>query len=192
MKKSGRIISVVAALILTLSMAFALAACKVDNYLNNGSDTDSTSGSVENTSGNNGGNSQGGASQNGAGTQSNSQGGNASASQGGGTGETPTVVDNGNLVSYAAVSESLYCVWKETSVGSAKAYYKKSGTSSYTQVDKELIRQNESGKARVDMLGLAAGSYDVKIDVGSSDKDIVIENIAVTAYASERTRTTAP
>ena len=170
MKKSSRFLSFAAAA-LSLLMAFSLSAC---DFGSSGGKNSESQG--ENTA------SQGATSQSGAGVQSDnsaSQGGNSSQS---GADGQPTVVDNGNLISYAAVSEGLYCVWKETSVKSAKAYYKQSGTSDYTQVDSQLIRQTETGKARVDMPGLAAGKYDVKIDVGSSDKDIVIENIGVTAY----------
>ncbi|MBP5176971.1 MAG: hypothetical protein ILP02_00125, partial [Clostridia bacterium] len=93
-----------------------------------------------------------------------------------------TVVDNDALISYAGVSESAYVIWSDDTAANAKAYYKKSDEDVYTQADDRLIREAGQGRARVDYPGLAAGEYDFKIDVGSSDKDIVVEKVLVTAY----------
>ena len=183
MKTSKRIITWLAATILILCLTVGMAACG-DTYRISmfGDQYDVTIGGKKSTENGN----SGGATQ--SAEEDTSQSGtsdSATASEQGsssGGGQTQPVVDNADLISYSAASESVYVIWKETSVGSAQAWYKKSGAASYTKVDGELIRKTEDGKARVDILGLAAGNYDVKIDVGSSEKDIVIENIAVTAY----------
>ena len=73
-------------------------------------------------------------------------------------------------------------VWSDGKISSAKAYYKLTSASSWTEVDSQLIRDQGSGVARVDMLGLKAGQYDLKIDVGSSASDIIIHDVTVSAY----------
>lgn len=85
-------------------------------------------------------------------------------------------------LSYGGLSESAYVTWSESSVSSAKVWYKASNSSAYTQVDGELVRADGSGKARVDILGLKAGSYDIRVHVGSANKDIEISNVGVVAY----------
>ncbi len=114
-------------------------------------------------------------------TNSSTQG---NTSTGGGTpsGDISRPVDDSYFVEGKGLSETAYVVWKETKVASAEAYYKKAGTSNYTKVDKELIRDIGGGKARVDILGLSAGTYDIKIVVGSANKEFVCEKVSVNSY----------
>ena len=55
--------------------------------------------------------------------------------------------------------------------------YAKYGTNDWITVDKELVRSTGSNESRVDILGLAAGEYKVKI--GSAD---IVEPVTVDAY----------
>ena len=84
-------------------------------------------------------------------------------------------------VSYGGLSESAFVTWKDSNPSGAKAFYKMAGASSYTQVDQQLITKDKSGNARVDMLGLKAGSYDLRIDTSDSKK-IEVAGVVVTAY----------
>ena len=113
-------------------------------------------------------------------SQSSSSDQSSSSEQSSSSGQSQT--DNKLLLSQKAVSEGATFTWKETNVSNAKVYYKKSGASGYTQIDGELIRSTATGEARADIVGLSAGSYDFKIDVGSSSSDIVISNMSITAY----------
>jgi len=77
--------------------------------------------------------------------------------------------------------ETIYAEWKDTDVLKAVVEYKKSGTSDYLPVDAELVRAKEEGIGRVDIVGIEAGNYDIKITSG--DKTVYSkENIAVKAY----------
>ena len=91
------------------------------------------------------------------------------------------VVDTNYLVESKGLSETAYVIWKDANPASAKAYYKKSSDTNYTVVDSELIRNIGNGQARVDVLGLAAGTYDIKITVGSGG-EFVCSNISVNSY----------
>ncbi len=108
----------------------------------------------------------------------NSSSNSSSSSSGSGSGSTSSTL----LGDYAGLSESAYVTWTDSKVSNAKAYYKLSSSSSWTNVDSELIRETSKGVARVDILGLKAGEYDLKIDVGSSDDDIVIHQVNVVSY----------
>ena len=57
--------------------------------------------------------------------------------------------------------------------------YKKSGSSSYTKIDAELIRFGESS-VRADILGLSAGTYAIKIEADNYTE--VIDQIIVSNY----------
>ncbi|MGN0820150.1 MAG: hypothetical protein ACI4M6_07200 [Christensenellaceae bacterium] len=85
-------------------------------------------------------------------------------------------------IAYQGLSEAITVTWDDTKVSSAKAYYKLSSASSYTQVDAPLVRSGGSNVGRVDIVGLKKGNYDVRIDVGSESSDIEIKNISVSAY----------
>ncbi len=97
--------------------------------------------------------------------------------------EQPSGTVNSSLkpLSYGGLSESAYVTWSDSKIASAEAYYKLSSASSYTKADSELIR-TVGGNARVDFLGLKAGTYDLRIHVGGQNADIEIKNVAVNAY----------
>ena len=111
-------------------------------------------------------------------SKSSSSSSKTSSSSSSGSGSSTTT----NLSEYGGLSESAYVVWSDGKISSAKAYYKLTSASSWTEVDSQLIRDQGSGVARVDMLGLKAGQYDLKIDVGSSASDIIIHDVTVSAY----------
>jgi pectate lyase len=79
-------------------------------------------------------------------------------------------------------SESLAIEWTASSVSGTTVYYKlhTSSDTSYTKVDSQLVRMSEDGTARVDIVGLSAGTYDVKI-VTSTDT-YYVNTINVTSY----------
>ncbi|MBR1737465.1 MAG: pectate lyase, partial [Firmicutes bacterium] len=66
-----------------------------------------------------------------------------------------------------------------------KAYVKKSGTSTYIQLDDPLIR-NYGSYWRADALGLAAGSYSMKVEALNSSGKVIAEKeatgLSVSAY----------
>ena len=73
--------------------------------------------------------------------------------------------------------------WKESDVSSAKVEYKLKGASSYTTVDKALVRASAtSGVARVDIVGLKGNSnYDFKVT--TSDGEIYqVSDMFIAAY----------
>ena len=80
-------------------------------------------------------------------------------------------------------TEGLYAVFNETNPKSIsiKVEYKLSTDTAYTRADSELVRATDTaGKARVDVVGLKAGNYDIKI-TNSASKSQEIKNIQVTA-----------
>ncbi|BBF42492.1 ABC-type nitrate/sulfonate/bicarbonate transport system, ATPase component [Lachnospiraceae bacterium KM106-2] len=71
---------------------------------------------------------------------------------------------------YGGWNETLYAEWNDTNATKATVSYKRSNDSSYTTVkDLELIRQADSNRARVDIPGLQAGSYDLKITTSTGE-----------------------
>lgn len=90
-------------------------------------------------------------------------------------------------VSGAGWFESAYAEWQYVSgAGYYEAYVKASSSSTYEQVDDELIRQYDT-YMRVDAVGLPAGSYDLKIvaydkEGGNLIAEKEVTNIAVKAY----------
>lgn len=85
------------------------------------------------------------------------------------------------IVAQGAYNESLYVEWKEGAPASASVEYSPAGANSWTQVDKQLIRAKDSSTARVDVLGITAGEYDVKINP-SDGSSLTVSNISVAAY----------
>ncbi|SFU83405.1 Pectate lyase [Clostridium sp. DSM 8431] len=78
-------------------------------------------------------------------------------------------------------NETLYAEWNENNAEGAKVSYKLSTDSNYTELskaDEELIRQAGSNTARVDIPGLKAGNYDLKVTT-SNGKVYTAENIKV-------------
>ncbi len=77
-------------------------------------------------------------------------------------------------------NESLAVEWEEANPAAATVQYKPVSGGDWQTVDKELIRSYEGG-ARVDIVGLKAGSYTVKV-TPSSGTSFDIPEVAVTAY----------
>lgn len=73
--------------------------------------------------------------------------------------------------------ESISITLIDSNYKEIKAYYKKSNETLYNQIDNQLIR-NENGIVRIDILGLQAGNYDVKV-VTSNGETITKEGILV-------------
>ncbi|MGN0484329.1 MAG: leucine-rich repeat protein [Lachnospiraceae bacterium] len=91
-------------------------------------------------------------------------------------------VENSSNWTSASMSEALSAEWEDSQAKHAKVYYKRSESGSYIQVtDGQLIRQIDNQKARVDLLGLPAGNYDLKI-ISSSGTTYEKSGIAVSAY----------
>ena len=98
------------------------------------------------------------------------------------------------LTSTYGYAEGLYAIFKETNPTSSsiKVEVKKSGDSTYTTVDNELVRKEVSGtSARVDVLGLASGSYDLKVTnsegVSQTKTDIEVSSYDRSGYAHFKT-----
>ncbi len=117
------------------------------------------------------------------GNNNQTPGGNDNQTPSGGSGQPSGEVSSDiKPLSYGGLSEAAFVTWNESSVSSAKAYYKLSNEANYTEVDKQLIRETSSGKARVDMLGLKPGTYDLRVHVGGQNKDIEVKGVKVTPY----------
>lgn len=93
------------------------------------------------------------------------------------------------LITKGSDMESLYAeVSAVKDATDYNAYVKKSGTSSYIKVDKELIRLYKNGdsyKYRIDVVGLAAGSYDLKVTYTKDNTEntgLEITSMNVAAY----------
>ena len=197
MKGLKKMLLILTAAVMTACVTFSLAACHLSRSSGVQSNNNATSeGSFEAVSA---GESVGGVSAGDSvtsasegvtsaseGATSASTGATSASAQSGDGSATPSassiVSGNDILKSYAALSESACFVWNDLKASFAKVFYKKSGASSYTAVDNQLIRQLNSAEARVDVLGLAAGNYDFKIEVGENGKQILVEKVAITAY----------
>lgn len=83
--------------------------------------------------------------------------------------------------SVAGYTEGMYILFEESTPASSaiSVEYKKAGSALYTKVDNELIREESTGIARVDILGLEAGLYEVRV-VNSESKGQILENVQVT------------
>lgn len=81
----------------------------------------------------------------------------------------------------SSYDESLAVEWSEGAPGSASVQYQSKDGGDWVSVDKQLIRAVDSTTARVDIVGLKAGSYKVKI-TASSGTSIDVPEVAVTAY----------
>lgn len=77
--------------------------------------------------------------------------------------------------------ETLYAEWYDSNPAGASVSYKKSSDTSYTTADGELIRQKNTGVARVDIPGLSAGNYDIVI-TASDGSTISYTDIEVDEY----------
>ena len=88
------------------------------------------------------------------------------------------------IIEVDSYNESLYVIWSDSNPANAKVEYRSVNTNAWTKVDSELVRANggSSSEARVDILGLAAGNYDVKITPSGSSSPVTINSVNVAAY----------
>jgi pectate lyase len=81
--------------------------------------------------------------------------------------------------------ETLYVKWnKEACAAKYNVYYQVAGASSWTKIDDPLIREY-SDHFRADVLGLKAGSYNVRVVLvngGSEGAEMTVSNIQVLAH----------
>ena len=63
--------------------------------------------------------------------------------------------------------ETIYAQWPDSDAKSAVVEYKASDESAYIAADRELVRNIDANTARVDIPGIKAGSYDIKITAGN-------------------------
>lgn len=96
--------------------------------------------------------------------------------------DTSLKVDT-KFTKYGSVAESIYGEWEESNANNAKVSYKVSGTSTYKEIDKELVRTSSKDEnvARFDILGLSSGRYDVKV-VTSTNEILEMKNVVVANY----------
>ena len=85
---------------------------------------------------------------------------------------------------YGAYDESLYVEWSDGAPSQASVQYRLKGDNTWQDVDQELIRAKAgaNGVARVDVLGITAGDYDIKVQPSGGASPIELSDIAVTAY----------
>lgn len=88
------------------------------------------------------------------------------------------------IQAYGAYNESLYVEWSDGAPSQATVQYKLKGESTWQDVDKELVRakSGSNGVARVDVLGITAGDYDIKIQPSGGASPLELSDIAVAAY----------
>lgn len=86
------------------------------------------------------------------------------------------------LISVGAYNESIYAEWSESNISAASVSYKAKNESGWKSVDKPLIRAaSESGVARVDIPGLKAGEYEIKI-TPATGAEITTPSVTATEY----------
>ncbi len=85
------------------------------------------------------------------------------------------------ITSYGSYNESLYAEFADSNPSACNAYYKLSTSSTWIKVDNELLRVNSDGKVRVDVIGIKAGNYDLKVTT-SSGQSLEIPNIETEEY----------
>ena len=118
-----------------------------------------------------------------------SEGQGGSGQQGGGqTPATPTITNSTNGVEISLVSgaqESIYAEYSPvTNATSYNVYYKESTDSSFSKADNQLTRlykENNNYFVRTDIVGLKAGTYEMKIVPVINDTDGTITSISGTA-----------
>ena len=86
------------------------------------------------------------------------------------------------ITAVGGYNESLYVVFEETAPQNAVVEYAPAGGNSWTKVDAPLIRKASSTEARVDILGLAAGSYNVRVTTSTGNAVQISAPITVAAY----------
>ncbi len=95
-----------------------------------------------------------------------------------------TEIKVGNVINtVSGYAEGIYAIFNETTPTSTtiKVEVKKSSDSAYTRIDNSLVRSASTSTARVDVLGLSAGLYDLKVTNSSGEYE-ERTNIQVSAY----------
>lgn len=91
----------------------------------------------------------------------------------------PVDSENETFIYYAGINETIAATFIDSNPAGATAYYRLNGTATYTQVDSQLVRSVD-GVGRVDILGLKAGTYDIKV-VKSDSTVLTVNGIKVSA-----------
>ena len=86
------------------------------------------------------------------------------------------------IKSVEAFNESLTVTWADSNPTSASVQYKAAGANDWITVDAPLVRKADSSTARVDIMGLPAGGYDVKITPSSGSAIELPSPVTVDAY----------
>jgi uncharacterized repeat protein (TIGR02543 family) len=81
---------------------------------------------------------------------------------------------------YGAFVEAIWVTWTDTTIDNVSVYYSKANQNNFNRVDQPLIRRQGSLN-RVDIVGLAAGAYDVRV-INSNFEHVLIQNIYTTAF----------
>ena len=95
-----------------------------------------------------------------------------------------TEIKSGDIINtVSGYAEGIYAIFNETTPTSSaiKVEVKKSSDSTYTRIDNNLVRSASTSTARVDVLGLSAGLYDLKVTNSSGEYE-ERTNIQVSAY----------
>ena len=93
---------------------------------------------------------------------------------------------NANITKAGGWFEAAYAEWAPVSGATDYVVYVKQGNGSFTQIDKELVRKYPS-YYRADVVGLAAGSYELKVvpkinDAEDESKAMLTGSLSVTAH----------
>ncbi|HHX75767.1 MAG TPA: hypothetical protein GX698_00145, partial [Acholeplasmataceae bacterium] len=75
-----------------------------------------------------------------------------------------------------AYFEAIYAIWDDKDAFNANVYYKASSNTEWLRVDQALIRQISESNARVDVVGIQAGYYDIKIET-STHQTLVVQEL---------------
>jgi uncharacterized repeat protein (TIGR02543 family) len=95
-----------------------------------------------------------------------------------------------NIHSVEGNNESLAVAFSGNA--STEVKYTKSGTENWKTVDKELVRALDSSTTRVDILGLAAGKYDVQIGTTKLPAPVTVTSYDRSGYAHFNRKSTEP
>lgn len=91
---------------------------------------------------------------------------------------TPTATGSLALSAYEGYSEGAFVEFAaQSGVNKYAVSYKKSGASTFTEIDDELIRVN-GNTVRADIVGLSAGNYNVKVTAGSKSAECSVTVIS--------------
>lgn len=86
------------------------------------------------------------------------------------------------IQAYGGYNESLYVEWTDGAPSQATVSYKAADANSWINVDSELVRAAGDSVARVDVVGIKAGDYDVKIQPSGGASVIELNDVSVAAY----------